>query len=85
MTGDEDVYDFSKGQNDIDPVLQQLEFHALCILSWSLDSGAVSFTHRTCPLHDGLNGSRSRSGRMRERRISAPVENQTLASQSPST
>jgi hypothetical protein len=44
MTGD-DVYDFSNGQHGIDPVLQQLEFHALRILSWSLDVGAVNFTH----------------------------------------
>jgi len=45
MTGDEDVYDFSNGQYGIDPVLQQLEFHPLRILSWSLDAGEVSFTH----------------------------------------
>jgi hypothetical protein len=45
MTGDVDVYDISNGQHRIDPVLQQLAFHPLCILSWSLDAGAVSFTH----------------------------------------
>jgi hypothetical protein len=44
MTGDEDVYGFSNAQHGIDPVLQQLEFHPLRILGWSLDAGAVSFT-----------------------------------------
>jgi len=85
MTGDEDVYDFSNGQHGIDPVLQQLEFQALCILSWSLDAGAVSFTYWTCALRNELIGSRSRCGRMRERRNSAPVENQNLAPRSSST
>jgi hypothetical protein len=66
-------------------VLQQLEFHPLRILGWSLDAGAVSFTRWTCPLRNELIESRSRSGRMRERRISAPVESPTLASRSSST
>ena len=88
MTGDEDVYDFSDFshvQHVFDPVLQQLEFHALCILSWSLDAGAVSFTYWTCALRNELTGSRSRSGCMRERRISSPVANQTLAPRSSNT
>lgn len=68
-----------------DPVLQKLQFHALCIPIWSLDAGAVSFTYWTCALSNVLIGSRSRSGRVRERRISAPVESQTLAPRSSST
>ena len=45
MTGYEDVYDFSNGQHGVDLVLQHPEFHPLRILSWSIDAGAVSFTH----------------------------------------
>ena len=57
MTGYEDVYDFSNGQHGVDLVLQHPEFHPLRILSWSIDAGAVSFTHWTCPLRNELIGA----------------------------
>ena len=75
MTGAEDVNNCGNGRQCVGPVLRQLEIHALRILSWSSDAGTVSFTHQTYPLGNELIGSRSSSGRMPKRRISAPVEN----------